>query len=114
MEKTPKPYLAYILETLQLIRENTPADKAIFMSDPNARDATLMRLHDIGEQLNRLRDSFPDFYDRYRTDDWSELIGLRNIISHGYGEIEFEKIWLVVNENLPSFTKQVQAVIRGM
>jgi len=89
---SPKPNLSFILGTLASIRSNTPHDKEIFMTDPNAQDATLMRLQDIGEQLSRIRDKFPEFYEQHGSDEWHKLIGLRNIISHGYREIDFEII----------------------
>jgi uncharacterized protein with HEPN domain len=112
MDKSPRPYIAYILEILQIIKDNTPADKATFIADLNARDATLMRLQDIGEQLSHLREVFPDFYESYQTDGWHELIGLRNIISHGYREIDFEIIWFILNKKLPGFTEHMQAVTK--
>lgn len=78
---SPKPNLSFILDTLTSIRDNTPQDKEAFMDDPNARDATLMRLQDIGEQLSRIRDKFPKYYEERSTDEWHKLIGLRNIIA---------------------------------
>lgn len=86
--KTPNPHFAYILESLDAIREFTPKELDAFMKDRNAQDATLMRLQDMGEQLAHVRDQFPDFYDREQHDSWNKLIGLRNIISHGYREID--------------------------
>lgn len=105
--KQPQPHINFIVDTLKSIRDNTPADKAIFMRDPNAQDATLMRLQDIGEQLIHIRDKFPDFYDKHHTDEWFRLIGLRNIISHGYREIDFEIIWDIVDNHLSEFTKNI-------
>lgn len=77
------------------------------MGDPNVQDATLMRLQDIGEQLSRIRDKFPDFYEEHASDEWYKLIGLRNIISHGYREIDFEIIWDVVTHKLANFTEDI-------
>jgi uncharacterized protein with HEPN domain len=105
--KEPLPHLKFVLDTLVSIRDNTPASRDAFMSDPNAQDATLMRLQDIGEQLARIRDNSPDFYDEYHTDEWFKLIGLRNIISHGYREVDFEVIWDIVTHKLSYFSKQI-------
>ena len=80
------------------------------MNDRNAQDATLMRLQDIGEQLTRIRDQFPEFYEQNQDDSWHKLIGLRNIISHGYREIDFVIIWEIINTKLPEFTKHIQQV----
>ncbi|MFZ2545289.1 MAG: HepT-like ribonuclease domain-containing protein [Candidatus Saccharimonadales bacterium] len=104
MRKSVAPHLAYIRETLAVITENTPRTIDTFMSDRNAQDATLMRLQDIGEQLARIREQFPDFYEQYYSDDWPKLIGLRNIISHGYREVDFEIIWNIVTTKLPDVT----------
>lgn len=105
--KVPTPHLQFILETLSTISANTPDSRDEFMTDRNAQDATLMRLQDIGEQLARIRDNFPDFYEKNHTDEWFKFIGLRNIISHGYREIDFEIIWDVVTHKLSEFSDQI-------
>lgn len=108
--KSVKPHLAFILDTLNVISANTPADLSAFMSDRNAQDATLMRLQDIGEQLTRIRDQFPEFYEQNQDDSWHKLIGLRNIISHGYREIDFAIIWDIISLKLPEFAKHIKEV----
>jgi len=110
--KSVRPHLAYILDTLEVISANTPGELDLFMDDPNAQDATLMRLQDIGEQLTRIRDQFPDFYEQNQDDSWHKLIGLRNIISHGYREIEFDIIWDVVTTKLPDFASRMQEIAK--
>lgn len=112
--KTVKPHLTFILETFDVITANTPTDLEAFMKDRNAQDATLMRLQDIGEQLARIRDQFPDFYERYQDDDWHKLIGLRNIISHGYREIDFAIIWDVVTTKLPEAAKHIRNIAQSI
>lgn len=104
---SPKPNLKFILDTLNIIQNNTPGDKDTFMNDLNAQDATLMRLQDIGEQLGRIRDKFPDFYEQHSSDEWHKLIGLRNIISHGYREIDFEIIWDIIEYHLTDFRENI-------
>lgn len=108
--KQPNPHIAFIKETLELIRTNTPTSHDEFMKDRNAQDATLMRLQDIGEQLTRIRDGFPDFYNQHETDEWHKLIGLRNIISHGYREIDFEIVWQVITEKLHDFENHINSL----
>jgi len=105
--KEPTPHLKFILDTLETIKDKTPNDHQVFMTDSNAQDATLMRLQDIGEQLSRIRENFPDFYEKHQTDEWHKLIGLRNLISHGYREIDFGIIWDVVENKLGDFTNQI-------
>jgi uncharacterized protein with HEPN domain len=106
----PQPNLSFILDTLEAIRKNTPSSKEAFMNDVNAQDATLMRLQDIGEQLVRIRDKFPDYYEEHQTDEWHKFIGLRNIISHGYREIDFEIIWDIVEHKLTDFNSNITSL----
>jgi len=110
-KKSVKPHLLHISDTLQVIKDYTPNSYEEFMSDRNAQDATLMRLQDIGEQLSRIRDSFPQFYEQHSIDSWNKLIGLRNIISHGYREIEFNIIWDVVAIKLVEFAEHVKETV---
>jgi uncharacterized protein with HEPN domain len=109
--ESPKPNLSFVLDTLNSISENTPPNKQTFMGDPNARDATLMRLQDIGEQLITVRDKFPEFYDQYGTDEWHKIIGLRNIISHGYREVDFDIIWDIIENHIQDFRKQIENLV---
>lgn len=99
--------------TLAAIRDNTPTTEDTFLNDANAQDATLMRLLDIGEQLSRIRDKFPDFYEQHHTDEWYKLIGLRNVISHGYREIDFEIIWDIVTDRLTEFTLDIKKLTKA-
>ena len=95
------------MDTLDTIQNNTPTGKDAFMDDLNAQDATLMRLQDIGEQLVRIRDKFPDFFQQQSSDEWHKLIGLRNIISHGYREVDFEIIWNIIEHQLADFRENI-------
>lgn len=104
---SPQPNLKFILDTLNTIQNNTPTYKDDFMNDLNAQDATLMRLQDIGEQLVRIREKFPDFYEQHSSDEWHKLIGLRNIISHGYREVDFDIIWSIIDHQLAGFRANI-------
>ena len=55
---------------------------------------------EMGENLSKVRQHFPDFYEAHHSDDWHRLIGLRNAISHGYGEIDMHIVWRIVSTEL--------------
>lgn len=112
MNKVPDPHLLYMLDTLEVIAQNTPGSKEEFLRDRNAQDATLMRLQDIGEQLVSLRDKFPDYFDEHQSESWIKLIGLRNVISHGYHEIDLEIVWDIVNTKLQPFKTTIETLTK--
>lgn len=113
MVKSPLPHITYIIDTLEIISANTPKDKSVFVSDPNAQDATLMRLQDIGEQLSRIRDQFPEYFEANQDDSWHKFIGVRNIISHGYREIDFDIIWDILETKLPAFSNHIRKIAKN-
>ena len=113
MVKSPSPNIAFIIDTLETINTNTPRNKSEFMSDPNVQDATLMRLQDIGEQLSRIRDQFPEFFEMNQDDSWHKFIGVRNIISHGYREIDFDIIWDILETKLSAFSDHIRKITKN-
>jgi uncharacterized protein with HEPN domain len=110
-KKSPNPHLSFILETITIIETYTPKDLNSFQNDKNAQDASLMRLQDIGEQIARLRTNFKDFYEEHHSENWNKMIGLRNIISHGYREIEFHIIWDIIFSKLPELKSEIEKAL---
>jgi len=55
-----------------------------------------MRLQVIGENLAHIRDLDEESFHERAPSAWHELIGLRNIISHAYGVIRMEAIWVFI------------------
>lgn len=108
MNKLAKPHLAYTVETLDIIISRTPKDESMLLSDDVLPDSILMRLQEAGEHLARIRDLDPEYYHVHATDGWHRLIGLRNIISHGYRDIDPATVWDVLANHLPEFTQKLK------
>jgi uncharacterized protein with HEPN domain len=81
------------------------------MNDTMRQDAIAIRLQEIGENFVHIRDNTPDFYEKYSDDSWSKVIGLRNIISHGYSFINQEKIWDIIVNYLPELTDRIDSIL---
>lgn len=109
--KESKPYLKNILSGIEAIESYRSASEAEFVTDHKTQDAVLMRLQDIGENLSHIRDQFPEFWQDHATDDWLKAIGLRNIISHGYADIELGIIWALITKSLPEFKQSVKKLL---
>lgn len=61
-----------------------------------------MRLLEAGEYLARVRDGHPSYYEAHSSRSWNSLIGLRNIIAHGYAQVDRDKVWDIVRDELPA------------
>ena len=88
-----------------------PPEKSKFLDDSLLQDATLMRIQEAGEQLSRIRENFPEYYEDNQTESWHKLIGLRNVIAHGYVEINMEEVWKTVKGDVPDFIAEIQRLL---
>lgn len=87
-----------------------PATEEEFLGSEMAQDAVCMRLQEVGENLSKIRHLFPDFYATHETEGWHRLIGLRNVISHGYADIDMKIVWSIVETHLAPLTEELQAL----
>ncbi|MGI8643933.1 MAG: HepT-like ribonuclease domain-containing protein [Thermomicrobiales bacterium] len=107
MSKSFPPHIELIRTALAHIGQYQPADEATFLASPMVQDAILMRLQEIGENLSRMRHIDEEQFIAADDDSWFQLIGLRNVISHGYHQIKPEQIWQIVTEELPIFAATI-------
>lgn len=82
-----------------------------FCADTTRSDAIIRCLMVIGEAAGRLsteaRDQFPQF-------EWSAMKGMRHILIHDYGRIDFTKIWDVVTTKLPQLQSELEQYLAGI
>ncbi|MER3491319.1 MAG: hypothetical protein C4323_02700, partial [Mastigocladus sp. ERB_26_2] len=45
---------------------------------------------------------------------WSQIIGMRNILTHNYFEIDLDVVWFVVERDLPNLKLQIEAILRAL
>lgn len=78
-----------------------------FMSDRMLRNAIERNLEIIGEAAKHVsqasRDNVPDI-------PWRAMIALRNVISHEYGEIKYERLWSLCTEQLAVLIRQLENI----
>jgi uncharacterized protein with HEPN domain len=42
---------------------------------------------------------------------WSQIVGTRNRLVHGYDQIDFDVLWRIIHDELPSLINQLEAVL---
>jgi uncharacterized protein with HEPN domain len=85
--------LQELRDLVTLTIERVPSSKEAFLADLDKRDATALRIQAIGEHLRNLS---PGFRDAHPELPWSQAIGMRNIIAHEYGDLDYEIVYNVV------------------
>ena len=61
-------------------------------------DAVVRNLEIIGEASRNIGD---DVKKQYKSIPWNRMIGLRNIIAHGYFGVDLSIVWNIITKNLP-------------
>lgn len=98
-------YLEHIANRIARIeRATSGVDSAGFRANEDLQAAIERYIEVIGEAAGKLsqhtRDLAPDV-------PWSQVIGARNVIVHGYAEIEPDRIWDIVRSHLPALRAAV-------
>lgn len=70
-----------------------------FVTNLSLKRSVERSLEIIGEALRRLRDLDPEVGDRIP--NIHRIIGLRNIIAHGYDVLDYEIIWDIATQEVP-------------
>lgn len=73
-------------------------DFAGFTQNEMIVDAVIRNLEIIGEAAQNIHE---DIRDNYPEIPWRQIIGLRNIVIHGYFGVDLENIWKIITENIP-------------
>lgn len=85
-------------------------DLATFKADERTAAAVLHQIFLIGEAAARLPEEI-----RSRAPDvpWDEIIGMRNIIAHGYFEVDLEVPWKTLRLDLPPLREQMRKLLES-
>lgn len=62
----------------------------------------------IGEAANHLS---PQFRKKHPAIAWSQLIALRNILAHEYGETLVSRVWLAGTKSVPELLKSLKDLL---
>lgn len=106
-----KKRLKDILEAIEAIERYAEQDKASFQQDELLQTWFLYHLQIIGEatrslpdEVRALKPSIP----------WSKIVGMRNILVHGYFDIDTELVWEAVTRDVPALKTPVEELLRSL
>ena len=88
-----------ILDAIRQLRAFTSGmDASAFLADRLAQQACASVLTVIGEAVKALP---PDLRERHPSVEWTEWAGLRDLLVHQYFRIDQERIWRIIERDLP-------------
>jgi uncharacterized protein with HEPN domain len=99
------------LEAIAAIDRYRARDRSAFEQDELLQVWFLRHLQLIGEAARRLpeeiRNLAPDI-------PWQKMIGMRNILVHGYFAIDLDVVWDAVQRDVPLLKPAVEALLKKL
>ena len=108
-------YLGHILEAIDRLKAGTDGlSEAEFMQDAIRQDAAVRNIEVIGEASHNILVHYPQFAADHPDLKLEEAYKMRNRVSHGYFDINWERVWTTVQEHIPVLHKQVQDILQSL
>lgn len=94
----------HIRKCINRIHEYTENDRLVFFASHLVQDAVVRNLQTIAESTQRLSTTLKD---SEKGIPWGSVAGFRNVLVHGYLEIDLYAVWSVVERDLPALADAV-------
>lgn len=107
--KDDKLYLIHIIECIEHIESYTEnIDKEAFLNTTLIQDAVIRNLQVMAESTQRLSERTKQIQPEI---DWHRMAGFRNVLVHDYLGVDLERIWNIVEKEIPPLKKAVRAIM---
>jgi uncharacterized protein with HEPN domain len=63
----------------------------------------------IGEAASRLPDELQAKFDRV---PWREIVGMRNVLAHGYFDIDTSIVWAALVNDVPRLKQEIERILQ--
>lgn len=103
-------YLNHILECIRRIEQDTREGREKFLQTYTLQDAVLRNLQTLSESAQPLSDTLkagrPDI-------EWKRIAAFRNILVHDYLGIDMERVWEIVQRDVPTLKRAALALLNS-
>lgn len=107
-----RDYLGHMLEAVCQIQlyaaGKSPKE---FLADRLLQDAIIRNFEVLGEASRLLLDLAIDAASRFPGIPFAAIYAMRNQLSHGYFAIDLDIVWRVIERDIPSLRKELEAAL---
>ncbi|HLC73179.1 MAG TPA: DUF86 domain-containing protein [Candidatus Nanoarchaeia archaeon] len=101
-------FIEDILNSIKNIEEfSKNLDKDKFSKDILRQSAIIRQLEIIGEAAKNVPNSFRE---KYPNIAWKDIAGVRDILSHAYFGVNLDRIWKIIETDLPKLKKEISRI----
>jgi len=106
-----KERLLDILQAINAVERYGDRDRTVFERDEMLQVWFLRHLQIIGEAARGLSEEVRNLAPEI---PWAKIIGMRNILVHGYFEIDTDIVWNAVQRDLPLLEPAIERLLKKM
>jgi len=99
-----------IQEAIGRIEQQAAKGRSAFEGDELIQTWIVHHLQIIGEATRHVSS---ELQAKHSEIPWSRITGMRNILVHDYFAVDTEAVWHVVERDLPSLKRQVDAILKA-
>lgn len=103
-KRDDRAFIEGMLARIQLVEEFTSDGREAFMESRLVQEAVIRGLEIIGEASNNISE---DLRNQYPEIPWRQIKTFRNFVIHVYWDIKIERIWEIVEKELPTLKAQL-------
>ena len=97
-----------ILEAIERIERHATKGRGAFAADELIQTWFTHHLQIIGEAARGLTSMFRE---NYPEAPWKQIIGMRNVLVHGYFGVDQDVVWEVIERDLPDLKDNIVRII---
>ena len=97
--------LDHAREAVEMVRGRSRADLDL---DRQLNLALVRLMEVVGEAATGVPE---EFRARHHQVPWRDVADLRNRLIHGYDTVDFDRLWAIIQDDLPPLIKQLEAIV---
>ena len=98
-----------IIEAIERIEKYAEKGKSDFDNNELVQNWIIHHLLILGEAIANVSD---EIQEKYCQIPWSKIIGMRNILVHGYFEIDNDVVWSVIENDMPELKRHISKILK--
>lgn len=107
-----KVRLQHILDSILEIENYLRGiDFSHFAGNSMMKFACIKQLEIIGEASNHISE---DIKEKFTTIEWSQIVGMRNVLVHEYFGVDSNLVWEIAKNDLPDLKEKVVEIIGAL
>lgn len=112
MMKDPTIFVRHMLESIFRIEDYIAGiDRRIFLEQKGIQDSVIRRLEVLGEAAKNLPE---DVRAAHPEVPWKKIVGMRDILIHGYFGVDLNLVWKVATEELAALRTHLEQMLKDL